>query len=231
MTENLGVFFFFPTECLASRDALSVLDVDKVLDLIRLGIGRSVEGSVNLVNFDKSKRCGFLDNLVTGDFRLFIISPDNLVSSFLEIVGIDHVVNLQCSTGTNRDGVEVLVFLHSKKNSNIIVEIFSQVLFINKRIAVVTHNISGLDSCIELSVLRNDLSILLVNELIQGLAVECLSHNFSSLSDVNKSLVAPDVVHTAGFGLPHKVGQRSWVEVRRGWKANGEVIRGHFGRL
>jgi hypothetical protein len=129
------------------------------------------------------------------------------------------------------DVVEVLVFLHSKKNSNIIVEIFSQVLFINKRIAVVTHNISGLDSCIGLGVLRNDLSILLVNELIQGLAVECLSHNFSSLSDVDKSLVAPDVVHTAGFGLPHKVGQRSWVEVRRGWKANGEVIRGHFGHL
>lgn len=75
-----------------------------------------------------------------------------------------------------------------------------------------THNVIDLESGVELGVLGNVLLILLVDELVQGLAIEGLGHNFSNISDVDKSLVSTYVVHTTIICFPHKVGQGNVVK-------------------
>ena len=75
-----------------------------------------------------------------------------------------------------------------------------------------THNVFDLESGIELGVLGNVLLIPLVDELVQGLAVEGLSHNFFNICNVNKGLDSTNVVHTTVVGFPHKVGQENVVK-------------------
>ena len=102
------------TERLPSRDTLRVLDVDKVIDYVRLSIGIVFVGGVDLADFDGSERGGFLNSLVTRYLDLLNISPDNLLSSLLEVVRVDLVVNLELRPRADREGVEVLVLLHGK---------------------------------------------------------------------------------------------------------------------
>lgn len=102
------------TERLVSRNTLRVLDVDKVIDHIRLSIGIVFEGGVDLAYFDWSKRCSFVDSLVTRYLDLLNVSSNNLVSSLLKVVGVNLVVNLELRPRANCEGVEVFVFLHGK---------------------------------------------------------------------------------------------------------------------